>query len=104
MDENSNTPHGRSPMVQIFMGLEEATIMGTALGLFISTSVIETDGNECKSLEDENEMFDTLSSKMVAVEMFTSLSRLLSVPDKEIELMLDRMDNGKFMVEDEEDE
>ena len=91
-------------VVTIAMGLPQAMILGTALGLFISTSTDDVEDNPCETPEDEEYMLESLSTKMVAMEMFASLSRVMRVPESEISMMLERLADGVRLGEMDEDE
>ena len=82
------------PVVQIAMGLPQAILLGTALGLFIVQTVEETNENPLATEEDQEDYMDTLASKMIAMEMFAGLSRTLEVPEDEISAMMDRLSDG----------
>lgn len=96
------------PVVHIAMGLPQAMILGTALGLLIATAAEDVEDNPCETAEDEDAMLEILSTKMAAMEMFAGLSRSMRVPDAEIAVMLERLADGIRMGEvyemDEEEE
>lgn len=94
--------HDEGPIVQIAMGIPQAILLGTALGLFITTAVKDAEENPCANDEDAEDLMDTLSSKMIAMEMFAGLSRALRVPDAEIAAMLGRLEVGIMLGDERE--
>lgn len=101
MDEDSG------PVIQIAMGLPQAMILGTALSLFITVSTEENEDNPCDTEDDTDAFMEILSTKMLAMEMFASLSRVMRVPDAEISKMLEALADGVRlgdMGKDEEEE
>jgi hypothetical protein len=77
-----------APSLHMVMGVEEATIVGTAIGLLlahIDQDIQNVDGS------DTDEMLEMLSTKLLATNMFTHLWETMGVPRDELERLLDKM-------------
>lgn len=77
-----------APSLHVVMGIEEATLIGTAIGFLIAhidQDIQNFDG------ANVDEMFEMLSTKLLATNMFTSLWETMGVPREELENLLDKM-------------
>jgi len=77
-----------APSLHVVMGVEEAAIVGTAIGILIAhidQDIQKADGSNI------DEMFEMLSTKLLATNMFTSLWETMGVPRDELDQLLDKM-------------
>lgn len=77
-----------APSLHVVMGIEEATLIGTAIGFLIAH--IDQD---IQNFDGENidEIFEMLSTKLLATNMFTSLWETMGVSREELDNLLDKM-------------
>lgn len=77
-----------TPSLHVVMGVEEATIVGTAIGFLIAhidQDIQNADGSNV------DEMLEMLSTKLLATNMFTHLWETMGVPREELDNLLDKM-------------
>jgi hypothetical protein len=77
-----------APSLHMVMGVEEATIVGTAIGMLlahIDQDIDNADGS------NTDEMLEMLSTKLLATNMFTHLWETMGVPREDLEQLLDKM-------------
>lgn len=77
-----------APSLHFVMGVEEATIVGTAIGLLIAHIDQDIDNADGSNTD---EMIEMLSTKLLATNMFTHLWETMGVPRDELERLLDKM-------------
>lgn len=78
-----------APTVHVVMGMEEATVIATGLGLLLAHLDHDIDSETGENIDA---MFEMLSTKLLATNMFTSLWETMGVPRDDIEALLDRIE------------
>lgn len=82
-----------SPQLHIVMGMEEATLIGTAVGMLIAH--IDNDIHNAEaSTDNQDELMAMLSTKLTASNIFMSLWENLGMPREEVSAFLAKMEES----------
>ena len=93
------------PVVNMIFGMEEASVMGTALGVYIATVETRLADIDTDTEDGHEEFLAWLSVKFAASEMYGAIWSLLGMPDEAIDAALDAMaDKPEATVSAEHDE
>lgn len=78
------------PQLHIVMGMEEATLIGTAVGMLIAH--IDNDIHNADTGTDTDMLMSMLSTKLTASNIFMSLWESLGMPREEVSAFLAKME------------
>jgi hypothetical protein len=74
--------------VQLVMGAQEASVIGTALGALLGSLNEGIEDHEDTDESTQNEFMAMLSVKMCAEHMFTSIWSMLGMSDESVAMLL----------------